>query len=108
MGQRTLGGANLSELRQRYSHLVMTVLPQVPRQQQSWPICEDHCFVRVILDDVFDDIWYDHVTGRPAYEHLSASELREAIETAEQLLEEGQPLVDKLNQQSLKYRNGEA
>ncbi|VTT86280.1 Primosomal replication protein N'' [Halorubrum sp. DM2] len=57
---------------------------------------------------MFDDIWYDHMAGRPAYEHLSASELREAIETAEQLLEEGEPLVDKLNQQSLEYRNGES
>ena len=108
MGQRTLGGDDLSELRRRYRALVTTELPQAARARDDWPISEDHCFARIVLDNVFDDVWYDHVAGRPAYEHLSASQLREAVGTAEQLLDEGKPLVDELNQRSLAWREGES
>ncbi|QAU11988.1 hypothetical protein EKH57_04040 [Halorubrum sp. BOL3-1] len=108
MGQRTLGGDDLSELRRRYRALVTTELPRAARVRGDWPVSEDHCFARIVLDDVFDGVWYDHVAGRPAYEHLSASQLRDAVETAERLLDEGNPLVDELNRQSLAWREGES
>lgn len=104
MGQHTLGGSDLSELRSRYRRLIEEILPQAAQEREGWPVHRDHCFARIILDDTFDDAWYDHVEGRPAYEHLSPSELREAIETAERLLKEGAPLVRNLNQASLRYR----
>ncbi|GAA0534499.1 hypothetical protein ABNG02_08775 [Halorubrum ejinorense] len=107
MGQRTLGGDDLSELRRRYRALVETELPRAARARGDWPVSEDHCFARIVLDDLFDDVWYDHVAGRPAYEHLSASELREAVETAERMLEAGRPLVDELNRRSLDRREAD-
>ncbi|ELZ61463.1 MULTISPECIES: hypothetical protein [Halorubrum] len=107
MGQRTLGGDDLSELRRRYRALVTTELPRAARDRDGWPVDEDHCFVRIVLDDLFDDVWYEHVPGRPAYEHLSPSQLREAVETAERMLDEGRPLVDELNRRSLDRRDAE-
>lgn len=108
MGQRTFGGDDLSELRERYRALVTTELPRAARASGDWPVSEDHCFARIVLDELFDDVWYDHVAGRPAYEHLSASQLRDAVETAERLLDEGRPLVDELNRRSLAWREGES
>ena len=108
MGQRTLDGTDLSELRRRYRRLVTTELPRAARAGDDWPVREDHCFARIVLDDVFGDVWYDHVSGRPAYEHLSTARLRGAIDTAERLLDEGKPLVDELNRQSLAWREGES
>ena len=108
MGQRTLGGDDLSELRRRYRALVETKLPRAAREHGDWPVDEDHCFARIVLDDLFDDVWYDHVSGRPAYEHLSPSQLRDAVGTAERLLDEGRPLVDELNRRSLDRRDAAA
>ena len=104
MGQRTLDGTDLSRLRRRYQRLIGSELPRAARADGDWPIREDHCFARIVLDYVFDGVWYDHVDGRPAYKHLSASELRRAIAIAERLLDEGRPLVDELDRTSLRCR----
>jgi len=108
MGQQSLGGADLTALRVRYLTLVNTRLPAAASEAGDWPIQADHCFARVVLDTLFEDVWYDHVDGRPAYRHLSADELRDAIATAEQLLETGRPLVEKLNRRSLSHRGEQA
>jgi len=104
MGQRTLDGTDLSALRREYRRLVDTALPRAAEEGEEWPVCRDHCFARIVLDDVFEGVWYDHVGGRPAYEHLSASELRAAIATAERLLEDGPSLARELNRNSSKRR----
>lgn len=102
MGQTTLGGRDLSELRARYRAVIDEELPAAA--DPGWPIRDDHCFARIVLDDLFGGVWYDHVDGRPAYEQLSAAELTEAIATAERLLDEGRPAVVELNEQSLRWR----
>ncbi len=104
MGQRTLDGADLDDLRDTYRRRVTEQLPDRARAAGDWPIREDHCFARVVLDTLFEDVWYDHVDGRPAYEHLSADQLRAAIEVADRMLEEGKPAVRRLNEASLAYR----
>lgn len=104
MGQRALDGTDLSKLRRRYRRLTTEALPRAATERDDWPVDRDHCFARIVLDDVFGDVWYDHVDGRPAYEHLSPAELRAAVETAERLLDEGKPLVDELNRASLRRR----
>lgn len=106
MGQETLDGTDLSSLRETYRRRVTEDLPAAARAGEDWPIHLDHCFGRVVLDALFEDVWYDHVDGRPAYEHLSAAELDTAIAIAERMLEEGQPAVAELNDASLRYRDG--
>jgi len=105
MGQETLDGTDISALRRRYRRLITEALPAAARKREGWPIREDHCFARVVLDALFEDEWYDHVDGRPAYEHLSAFELREAIDIAERLLAEGRPLVVELDRRPLAWRD---
>ncbi|ERH10494.1 MAG: hypothetical protein J07HX64_02269 [halophilic archaeon J07HX64] len=105
MGQETLGGEDLSELREAYRRKVNEELPEQAQRSDGWPIHLDHCFGRVVLDNLFEDEWYDHVDGRPAYEHLSARELRAAIDIADRMLESGQPVVEELNENSLRWRD---
>lgn len=103
MGQESLGGDNLSELRAAYTQKVHHELPTVA--DPEWPIHRDHCFARVVLDNLFQDQWDTHVSGRPAYEHLSPDELREAIAFADKMVEAGKPAVEKLNDNSLRWRD---
>ena len=57
-----------------------------------------------MLDALFEDVWYGHVDGTPAYEHLSADELRAANEIAERMLDGGRPTVEALHRRSLEWR----
>jgi hypothetical protein len=105
MGQQTLNGDNLSKRRVEYNRKVNQELPEQAQNSDGWPIHFDHCFGRVILDNLFEDEWYNHVDGRPAYNHLSQNELQEAIEIADRMLEEGRPTVEELNRNSLRWRD---
>lgn len=105
MGQQTLDGDDLSQLRAAYTRKVNEELPARARNGDGWPIHLDHCFGRVVLDNLFGDEWYGHIDGRPAYEHLSRSELQDAIEIADRMLTEGQSAVAELNQNSLRWRD---
>lgn len=104
MGQETLDGENISDLREAYKQKVTDELPEKARHSDGWPIHLDHCFGRVVLDNLFQDEWYDHVNGRPAYENLSEEELREAIRIADEMLQRGRPAVERLNDNSLRWR----
>ena len=104
MGQETLDGNDLGDLREAYLRRVTEDLPARARSSDDWPIHLDHCFGRVVLDNLFEDEWYDHVDGRPAVENLSPDELRAAVETADRMLEEGRSTVAELNRNSLHWR----
>lgn len=104
MGQETLDGVDLSRLRAGYDRKVHDTLPAQARTSGDWPIHADHCFARVVLDNLFQDVWYDHVEGRPAYKHLLQNELQAAIDIADRMLTEGKPVVTTLNENSLQWR----
>jgi hypothetical protein len=91
-----------TRLKREYRRLTEERLPAAA--DQSWPVDTDHCFQRIVLDALFEDVWYDHVDGRPAHEHLSAAELQAAVGVADDLLREGRPLVEALNRDSLRWR----
>lgn len=105
MGQKTLDGDDLSGLRREYAQKVTETLPETAQRSDGWPIHLDHCFGRVVLDNLFGDEWYDHVEGRPAYESLSREELEAAIDIADRMLDEGRPVVEELNERSLRWRD---
>jgi len=105
MGQETLSGDDFSQLRAEYDRKVNEKLPEKAQRSEDWPIHLDHCFGRVVLDNLFEDEWYSHVDGRPAYTHLSQGELQQAIEIADRMLERGRPAVEELNQNSLRWRD---
>jgi hypothetical protein len=89
-------------LRDEYLRLTTERLPA--QADETWPVTEDHCFQRIVLDALFEDVWYGHVDGRPAYDHLTADQLREAIATAESMLDDPDRVAE-LNGRSLRYRD---
>ena len=37
-------------------------------QTRDWPVSEDHCFMRILLDNACGGVWRDFVKA-PAYRH---------------------------------------
>lgn len=88
---------------QRYLHLTRTVMPQMARTGRTgWPVRNDHCFQRIVLDTVCGGVWYD-VLARPAWRHLSPTQAAQAVKTCEDIIA-GRADLTALNRQSLAWR----
>ncbi len=86
-----------------YLHLTKKVLPQLARgDEHNWPVSEDHCFQRIVLDTICGGVWYDHLS-RPAYKHLTNDQAQRAVHLCKSILA-GQADLHELNQQSLAWR----
>ena len=73
-----------------YMHLTKTVLPSMARSGEcDWPVREDHCFQRIILDTICGGVWYDHLQ-RPADKHLTNNQPQRAVELCQDIVE-GKP-----------------
>ena len=93
----------IRDLIDTYLHLTKKVLPQLARgDEHNWPIREDHCFQRIVLDTICGGVWYDHLS-RPAYKNLTNDQARRAVKLCHDIAE-GQADLHKLNQQSLVWR----
>jgi hypothetical protein len=87
----------------RYMYLTRTVMPQLALdEKRGWPVRNDHCFQRIVLDTVCEGVWYDHI-ARPAYKHLSQSQALAAVQLCEQIIAD-QIDLSVLNQKSLAWR----
>ncbi|MEL6644871.1 MAG: hypothetical protein AAFQ79_13135 [Pseudomonadota bacterium] len=87
----------------RYLYLTRVVLPAMARAPGTrWPVREDHCFQRIVLDTICGGVWYDHIP-RPAYRHLTAAQARDAVRLCEGI-ETGTVDLHCLNAQSLGWR----
>ena len=78
------------------------MLPRRAREE-GWPLRHDHCFQRVVLDEVAGTVWYDRI-ARPAHRNLSEQQAEQAAEIAQRLADEGEPLLRELNARSLERR----
>ena len=86
-----------------YIHLTKEVLPLMARSDKhNWPVSEDHCFQRIVLDNICGGVWYDHLS-RPAYKHLTNDQVQLAVKLCQDIAE-GQADLNHLNQQSLAWR----
>jgi hypothetical protein len=86
----------------RWLELTRTLLPEVAAER-GWPVRHDHCFQRILLDNAVAGVWYDHVTGRPAYRHIASEKLASAVALGEAALA-GRADLAVLNRQSLAWR----
>lgn len=77
-------------------------LPQAA-DRHGWPIRDDHCFQRVLLDNACNGVWYDHIGGSPAYRHASDGVLLAAVTLGRAALD-GRADIARLNRQSLRWR----
>lgn len=89
-------------LEARWLDLTRRTLPAVARER-GWPVAADHCFQRILLDNAFGGVWYDHVAGRPAYAHADPVALARAVALGEAALA-GQADLADLNHRSLAWR----
>ncbi|MEL6901287.1 MAG: hypothetical protein AAFP07_10080 [Cyanobacteria bacterium J06606_4] len=94
---------HLEELRAQYLDLINRQLPE-KASQVSMPVRFNHCFARIVLDNLFEGCWYDYLSRKqPAYKQLSAEQMKQAIAIALEMLQ-SPPRVFELNERSLKWR----
>ncbi len=86
----------------RWKELTEVALPR-RAAAEKWPLRYDHCFKRVTLDHVFQDVWYKHL-AKPAAAHLSEEQAARAVLVAEAILQGGPEVLKGLNNSSLKWR----
>ena len=86
-----------------YLHLTREILPSLARSsRQDWPVREDHCFQRIVLDTVCGGVWYERLV-RPAYKNLTHDEAQRAVDLCVEIAE-GHADLRQLNNQSLIWR----
>ena len=93
-------------LREKYLELVNQKLPGLAKQRQ-FPVKFDHCFARIILDNLFGCCWYEEIDRKQgaAYKQLSVEQLQKAIEIAEAIINNPDSYIQQLNKNSLRWRN---
>lgn len=92
-------------LRQRYLELTNHVLPDLAAHRQ-FPVRFNHCFQRIVLDNLFGRCWYEVLDRRAgaAYKQLTAEQLQEAIAIAQAIVDQPDSYIQLLNQNSLRWR----
>jgi hypothetical protein len=89
-------------LEAEWLRLTREVLPALAGPR-GWPVRNDHCFQRILLDNACGGRWYDRIIGRPAYRHADPTTLAEAVILA-RALEAGEADLFALNRASLTWR----
>jgi len=88
---------------ERYLHLTKVTMPNMAKSQGvAWPVVDDHCFQRIVLDAVCGGVWYDHIE-RPAYKHMTSAQAEKAAQLCEDIIA-GRADLAQLNRQSLMFR----
>jgi len=95
----------LTQLRNRYLELTNQVLPNLATSR-NFPVRYNHCFQRIILDNLFGRCWYEVLNRNhgPAYKQLTEIQLEAAIALAHQIIEQPDAYLQALNQNSLHWR----
>ena len=87
----------------QYMILTKEIMPNLARtSHRHWPVRNDHCFQRIVLDAVCDGVWYDHLP-RPAYKNLTHDQAANAVDLCNDIISDDTDLI-ALNRQSLKWR----
>jgi len=96
----------LTQLRNQYLELTNHVLPNLATTR-NFPVRYNHCFQRIILDNLFDCCWYDVLkrTRVPAYKQLTEAQLEQAIALANAIITQPDSYLHQLDQNSLTWRN---
>ncbi|MBD2090776.1 hypothetical protein H6F67_13025 [Microcoleus sp. FACHB-1515] len=95
----------MSDLRDRYLELTNQTLPDLAKQRR-FPVRFNHCFQRIILDNLFGGCWYDRLDRKQgaAYRQLTEEQLEQAIAIAEAIIAQPDEYLIELNQNSLRWR----
>jgi hypothetical protein len=86
-----------------YAVMTKETMPELARTtHRHWPVRNDHCFQRIVLDAVCGGVWYDHL-ARPAYKHFTREQAMQAVSLCGEIID-GKTDLDALNKQSLVWR----
>lgn len=86
-----------------YLQLTKKVLPSLAKSGgQDWPVRQDHCFQRIVLDTICGGVWYAYL-DRPAYKNLTHEQAQRAVDLCREIAE-GRADLQQLNNQSLIWR----
>ena len=86
-----------------YLQLTKQVLPSLAKSGgQDWPVRQDHCFQRIVLDTICGGVWYAYL-DRPAYKNLTHEQAQRAVDLCHEIAE-GRADLQQLNNQSLIWR----
>ncbi|MEM7690770.1 MAG: GCN5-related N-acetyltransferase [Pseudomonadota bacterium] len=88
-------------LARRWFALTRERLPALARER-DWPVSEDHCFMRILLDNACGGAWREFVKA-PAYRHAPLEVLERAVALGE-AVERGEADLWALNERSLVWR----
>ena len=92
-----------ADLVSQYMALTKEIMPHLAQtSHRHWPVRNDHCFQRIVLDAVCGGVWYDHLL-RPAYKNLTHDLAANAVNLCNDIISGDTDLV-VLNTQSLKWR----
>jgi hypothetical protein len=90
-------------LQQEYLDLINNQLPEKAKTDPM-PVRLNHCFGRIVLDNLFEDCWYSHISRKqPAYKQLSEFQLHRAIALAKSMIDDPET-TKQLNNNSLRWR----
>lgn len=93
-----------TSLNSRYKHLLNKILPA----SFTKPVRYNHCFNRIVLDWLFQDVWYDHLNrSKTAISQLDAIQLQQMIKRMEQWLQYPELLFED-NRKSLIWRKAKS
>ena len=95
----------LTQLQNRYLELTNKLLPQIAKQR-GFPVRYNHCFGRIILDNLFGCCWYEVLDRKQgaAYKQLTEEQLSKAIALAEAIIARPNEYIVQLNNNSLRWR----
>ncbi|HIK18513.1 MAG TPA: hypothetical protein IGS53_24955 [Leptolyngbyaceae cyanobacterium M33_DOE_097] len=95
----------LIQLRNCYLELTNQDLPKLANSR-NFPVRYNHCFQRIILDNLFGRCWYEVLDRKrgAAYMQLTEEQLERAIALAKQIIEQPDAYLQALNQNSLRWR----
>ena len=92
-----------ADLVSRYIVLTKEVMPHLAlTSHKHWPVSNDHCFQRIVLDAVCGGVWYDYLP-RPAYKNLPHDQAANAVKLCNDIISGDADLI-ALNKQSLQWR----
>lgn len=101
--------AGLVDLRAQWKELYSKTLPSLAHAhdpaQPKWPVTLDHCFARIILDNIVGEgqEQWDKRLKKPAVRNMSEIQLKAAIELGHKIMDGSMDLV-ALDMQSLETR----
>ena len=91
------------ELKDQLRHLANDVFPATARRD-GYPIVMNHCFLRVVYDNLFGQKWQEVLgTKKPAIHQLDETQLRRAIALGNEIIADRRR-CEILNQRSLEWR----